>query len=119
MAIIRLGPKRWRAFHAGLLTDGTHGGPVATVRVARQPASPGTSGRPGRLGEPTTVRLPAIRPTTGPGPGRLRVGFRRTPLQSRMGAMTVMVPLELEKLQLQVGGRPEEHPVQAFAPNEI
>src|ERR1700688_3312934 len=40
MAVVRLGPKRWRAFHADLLRDGTHGGPVATVRVARQPASP-------------------------------------------------------------------------------
>jgi hypothetical protein len=40
-----------------------------------------------------------------------------TPLQSRMGAMTVMVPLELEELQLQVGGRLEEQPVQAFPPN--
>src|ERR1700681_4194749 len=78
---------------------------------------PATSGRRGRLVERTMVRLPAIQPDTGLGTARLRVGFRRTPLQSRMGAMTVMVPLELEELQLQVGGRPEEQPVQAFAPN--
>jgi hypothetical protein len=78
---------------------------------------PDASGRHGRLVEPRTVRLPAIRPDIGPGTARLRAGFRRTPFQARMGAMTVMVPLELVELQLQVGGRPEEQPVQAFAPN--
>jgi hypothetical protein len=62
------------------------------------------------------VRLLAIRPDTGPGTARLRAGFRRTP-SSPACAMTVMVPLELEEPQLQVGGRPEEQPVQAFAPN--
>jgi hypothetical protein len=69
------------------------------------------------LVEPTTVRLPAIRPDTGPGTAHLCAGFRRTPLQSCMGAMTVMVPLKLEEFQLQVGDRPEEQPVQAFPPN--
>jgi hypothetical protein len=38
-------------------------------------------------------------------------------LQARLGAMTIVITLELQKLQLQIGGRPEECPVQAFAPN--
>jgi len=34
-----------------------------------------------------------------------------------MGAMTVIVPLELKKLHLQIGGRPEEGAIQAFPSN--
>src|SRR5580704_12173536 len=39
------------------------------------------------------------------------------PLPPRMGTMVIEVPLELEELQLQISGRPEERPVQAFASN--
>jgi hypothetical protein len=34
-----------------------------------------------------------------------------------MCSMTVIVPLEIEELHLQISGRPEEHQVQTFAPN--
>ncbi len=34
-----------------------------------------------------------------------------------MGAMTIVVTLELEDLHLQIGGRPEEGAVQAFPSN--
>jgi hypothetical protein len=34
-----------------------------------------------------------------------------------MGAMTVVVTLELEELHLQIGGRPKEGAVQAFPSN--
>ena len=43
--------------------------------------------------------------------------FRWAPAQPRMGTMTVEVALELEKLHLQIGGRPEERAVQAFPSN--
>lgn len=49
-----------------------------------------------RLIEPTTVRLPAIRTDARPCAARGRARFRRTSLQPRMGAMTVIVPLEIE-----------------------
>ena len=34
-----------------------------------------------------------------------------------MSAMTIVVPLELKELQLQIGGRPEEGAIQAFPSN--
>jgi hypothetical protein len=58
------------------------------------------------------VRLPAKRPDIGPVTARLRA---RTQVPHERDDR--YVPLELEELQLQVGGRPEEQPVQAFAPN--
>ena len=61
--------------------------------------------------------LPPIRTDTRAGTARVRARFRRAPVQPRMRSMTVIVTLEIEKLHLQVGGRPEERPVQAFAPN--
>ena len=48
---------------------------------------------------------------------RGRACFRWLPLQRRMGAMAVVITLELQKLHLQIGRRPEERPVQAFATN--
>ena len=48
---------------------------------------------------------------------RRRAGVRWLPLQRRMGAMAVVITLELQKLHLQIGRRPEERPVQAFATN--
>jgi hypothetical protein len=39
------------------------------------------------------------------------------PLQPRMGAITVVVPLDLEELHLQIGGRPEQGAIQAFPSN--
>ena len=95
MAVIRLGPKRWRTFHAVYAETEHTAAPSQPSELPGSRRRPDTSGRHGRLIEPTTVRLPAIRPDTGLGTARLRAGFRRTPLQSRMGGMTVMVPLEL------------------------
>ena len=51
------GPEACGAFHVCSLRDGTHGGRVATVRVAGSRRRPDTSGRHGRPVEPTTVRL--------------------------------------------------------------
>jgi hypothetical protein len=34
-----------------------------------------------------------------------------------MRAMTIVVPLEIKELLLQIGGRPEEEAIQTFAPN--
>src|SRR5713101_5718954 len=70
-----------------------------------------------RLIEPSTVRLPAIRTDTRPCTARSRARVRRTPLQPRMSAMTIVVTLELKELQLQIGGRPEEGAIQAFPSN--
>jgi hypothetical protein len=91
--------------------------PSTTVRVARPQASRTHLTPPSASGEPTAVRLPAIRPDTRPSAARLSAGFRRAPLQSGMSAMTIVIMLEIKNLHLQVGGRPEERPVQAFAPN--
>src|SRR6185295_9173994 len=43
--------------------------------------------------------------------------FRRTPLQSCMGAVTVVVALERQELHLQIGSRPEQGAVRTFPPN--
>src|SRR5207245_11270360 len=40
-----------------------------------------------------------------------------TPLQPRMGSVTVVVTPELEELHLQIGGSPEQGAVQAFPSN--
>src|ERR1700694_990008 len=88
---------------------------ATTARVA---AAAGVAQSPhaaiGVLYSPAAVRLPAIRSDPRPCAACLRVGFRRTPLQSRMGAMTVVITLEIKELRLQISGRPEEGAVQTF-----
>src|SRR5450631_489248 len=76
-----------------------------------------TSRRHRRVIAPTTMWLPAIGADTRAGAALGRDRFRRTPLQPRMGAVTVVVTPELEELHLQIGGRPEQRAVQAFPSN--
>jgi hypothetical protein len=63
------------------------------------------------------MRLPSIRLHTYTGAARLGARFRRAPVQFRMRAMTVIVALEVEELDLQIRGRPEERAIQILAPN--
>ena len=70
-----------------------------------------------RVIEPTTVRLPTIRTKTRAAATPVRDRLLRTPLHPRVGAMTVVVTLELEELDLQIGDRPERRAVQAFPSN--
>src|SRR6266849_4801721 len=70
-----------------------------------------------RVIEPTTVRLPTIRAELRAGAALVWDRIRRTPVQPRMGAITVVVTLKLEELHLQIGGRPEEGAVEAFPAN--
>ncbi len=72
------------------------------------------SRRDRRLIQPATVRPPAIRTDTRP--CTVRVRFRRAALQPHVRAMTVIVPLEIKELRLQISGCPEERAVQTFAP---
>jgi hypothetical protein len=111
------------AFHAGSVKDGADGAArsVDTHRDLRNClgacGAHTPSRRHRRLIEPSTVRLPAIRTDTRPCTARSRARIRRTPLQPRMSAMTIVVTLELGELHLEIGGRPEEGAVQAFPSN--
>jgi hypothetical protein len=60
-----------------------------------------------RLIQPATVRLPPIRTDTRACTARVKARFRRAPGQPGMRSMTVIVPLEIEQLHLQISGRPE------------
>src|SRR5713101_6447760 len=70
-----------------------------------------------RLIQPTTVGPPAILTDTRPCAARVRARFRRGPSEPRVRAMTVIVPLEIKELHLEISGRPEEGAVETFAPN--
>jgi hypothetical protein len=72
------------------------------------------SRRRGRVIEPTTVRLPEIRTETRAGATVVWHRFWGTPLQPRMGAITVVVALKLGELHLQISSRPEKDAVQVF-----
>jgi hypothetical protein len=63
------------------------------------------------------MHLPSIRTDTRVSAARVSVRVRRTAFQPPMGAMTVVIALEIEELHLQISGRPEQRAVQAFAPN--
>lgn len=56
----------------------------------------------------STMPLPAIRMDTRASTAYVWARFRRAPVQPRMCAMTVIEPLEIEELPLQITGRPEE-----------
>src|SRR5713101_9767015 len=70
-----------------------------------------------RLIQPTTVGPPAILTDSRPCAARVRARFRRGTSQPCVRAMTVIVPLEIKELHLQISGRPEERAVETFAPN--
>src|SRR5260221_6895183 len=98
------GPNPCCAFHVGSTTDGAHS-TARSVDTHRDLCSclgacdvHTPSRRHRRLIEPSTVRLPAIRTDTRPHNTRRRARVRRTPLQPRMSAMTIVVTLELKKL---------------------
>jgi len=65
----------------------------------------------------TTVHLPAIRSERRAGAARLGARDWHVPGQPGMRAVPVVVALEIEELSLQIGGRPEQHAVQALAPD--
>ena len=75
------------------------------------------SGRDRRLIQPTRVGPPAILTDSRPRAARVGARFRRGTSQPRVRAMTVIVPLEIKELHLQISGRPEERAVKTFAPN--
>jgi hypothetical protein len=70
-----------------------------------------------RLIQSTAVRLPSIRTDTRADAAPIRARFGRAPVQRRMCAVTVIVPLEIEELYLEISGRPEEGAVHTFALN--
>ena len=117
------GPNPCCAFHAGSLRDGARGAARSVDTHGDLRSCLGDCGahtpsrRHRRLIEPSTVRLPAIRTDTRPYTARSRARVRRTPLQARMSAMTIVVTLELKELQFQIGGRPKECAIQAFPAN--
>src|SRR5262245_61634057 len=65
----------------------------------------------------STVHLPAIRSESRACTARLGARVRRPSGQPAMRAVAVVITLEIEKLHLQIGGRPEQRAVQVFAPD--
>jgi hypothetical protein len=107
---------------SGFTQDTEHMAAVNGRHAARFGRCPGTSVAPAsrryrRLIQPATVRLPSIRTDTRAATPRVRVRFRRVPVQPCMRAMAVIVALEIEELHLQIRGRPEQGAVKIFAPN--
>ena len=76
-----------------------------------------TSRRYRRLIQPSTVWLPAIRSDIRAAAAGVRTWFRRPPIQPRMRSKTIVVPLEIEQLLLQISSRPEGGSVQTLATN--
>jgi len=85
--------------------------------LAPEPGIAHGSCRDRRLIQPTTMGPPAILTDTRPGAVLARARFRRPPTQPRVCAVSVIVPLELMELQLQIRGRPEQRAVETLAPN--
>src|SRR5262249_37664511 len=68
--------------------------------------------------QPATVHLAAIRTESRACADRVGARVWRASGQPGMRAVTVVIALEIEKLHLQIGGRPEMRVVQAFAPDD-
>ena len=73
-----------------------------------------TSRRDRRVMQPATMRLLSVRTQARAGTTLVRRRCRRSPVQRRVGAISVVVALELEELHLQVGARPKERPIHAL-----
>ena len=63
------------------------------------------------------MHLPAIRTHICAGVALAEARVWRAAGQPGMRAVTVVVALEIEKLHLQIGGRPEQRAIQALAPD--
>jgi hypothetical protein len=84
------------------------------IRKASQPSAHRSCGDRCVVQTPT-VHLPAIRSESRACAAPLGARVWRASAQPGMRAVTVVIALEIEKLPLQIGGRPEQGAVQAFA----
>ena len=100
---------RWRSI--GRYSQG------CTDLAQLEPTSHTGSCRDRRLIQPTTMEPPTIPTNTRSCAVFARTRFRCQPAQSRVRAITVKIALEIKELHLQIGGRPEQGPVETFAAN--
>jgi hypothetical protein len=89
----------------------------STLRPFDQDAPSRHSCHDRRVMQPATMRLPSIRMEARADATFVRRRCRRSPVQPRMRAVSVVVALELKELHLQIRGGPKQRAVQALASN--
>jgi hypothetical protein len=108
--------------HTPTVAGLTGGSPDRGATRARDQSGAGAQTDPAGIVHAPAPRLSADRPrrmARTRSSGVLGAPYRRwrRAAPPRVRAMTVIVPLEIEELPVQISGRPEEHAIETFAPN--